>query len=283
MLEKLGYGMHGVNTPPASGGSPYLDGVIASACCDLDATITSSYPGTGQTLANLVAAPADGAAQAGYNFHLGESETATTDDPAFTGTAGNAAAYFAFDGGDNFRIKDFSAVPTLRKLQRTDNANKWWSAIAFRKGSTTSTSIWGSSWSGADLGLYLYAGASDAVLYQGNGVSTLDNVILTSLAPAAGTDYVFIVSADMTASSNNIRIWRNSRTKTSFSKSWTAVTADSDEAFRLFASSNNGNPAGRMPNNSRFYHFSCGNAFIDDAQAALIFDHLNARHGRTYA
>ena len=72
-----------------------LSDVVDSAVFDIDATQSASYGGTGTTWSNLVASPADGAAQSAYDFQLGDGADSSTY-PTFTGTVGDAAAYFMF-------------------------------------------------------------------------------------------------------------------------------------------------------------------------------------------
>jgi hypothetical protein len=73
--------------------------VAAGAVFELDAGNAASYPGSGQTLANVVASPADGALQTAYDFLLGTDGTVEADDAPFSGTPGglSSAEYFSFD------------------------------------------------------------------------------------------------------------------------------------------------------------------------------------------
>ena len=53
--------------------TPYLDGLLTGAVVDLDATMLASYNGSGyngsgQTWANMIAAPADGSAKTAGDF-----------------------------------------------------------------------------------------------------------------------------------------------------------------------------------------------------------------------
>ena len=76
-------------------GPASLQSVIASCCCDLDATVAESYNGLGQTWSNLVVSPADGTSQTDYDFYLGGTSGSDATDPIFTGTPGDSGAYFA--------------------------------------------------------------------------------------------------------------------------------------------------------------------------------------------
>lgn len=111
--------------------STYLDGVLASTVCDLDATIAASYGGSGTTWANLVTAPADGSAQTAYDFYLGNGSTGTTY-PAFNASSGSAAAYWSVDGGDYFSLKSGANTSFLNSLHKTTGGSDWWIAMALK-------------------------------------------------------------------------------------------------------------------------------------------------------
>lgn len=283
MLNKLGRGLSSGCRATNNAEAGYLDDVISSACCDLDATIADSFT-SGQTWANLIASPADSAAQADYDFHLGANNTATTDDPTFTGTAGNAAAYFSHDGGDYFTAKTFSAAPTLYNMHKSGTSGQqWWVAIAGRFIGTNNKSWWGSSWLSGDIGFYWYSRPLNHSLYRGQSGS-LDLAVSyggAELDFTSGDDVLLIVSADTTATTNNIRAWSNSTTPVIDSFNFGNNNETANNIFRIGAT-DSGSPTSFIANTSRVYHFSAGNEFLTDAKAADIFDHLETRHSRTY-
>src|SRR5262245_47416524 len=102
----------------------------SSTVFDLDATQAASYPGTGTSLLNLEATPADGEAQSAYNYQFGDGSTSSTY-PTFTGSAGSPAAYFAMDGGDYFRGTS-TFTQFLKDLHKNSDGASWWAAMAFR-------------------------------------------------------------------------------------------------------------------------------------------------------
>lgn len=80
----------------------------------LDAGDVASYPGAGQSWQDL--------SGNGYDFFLGATNGATTDDPTFNGAAGGLSAgeYWSFDGGDKFRYD--TANETWMNNLHKDNA-----------------------------------------------------------------------------------------------------------------------------------------------------------------
>lgn len=259
--------------------SNYLDGVLDSTVADLDATQSESYSGSGQTWSNLVTSPSDSSSQISNDFYLGADGNADSTDPTFTGSAGDAGAYFALDGGDWLAAKDLSSSTTLKSLGKTTTS--FWVAIAFQTPSSlvSSTGIWGGGFQNADEGFtanYTAAGAARLFQFYGSGTT------FTTLTPTIGTstDYLWIVSVDMSATTNNVRSWINTTTKEETSVTWTSNT-DNTVNFDVGAGGGSAH-LGKAANGTRIYSFALGNEFIDDADAALIFAHLEARHGRDY-
>ncbi len=277
-------GMGQFPLPGAGGGagSDYLDGVVASTCCDLDATISASYGGSGETWSNLVVSPADGAAQTDYDAWLGVDGGAGTDNPTFTGSAGSASAYFAMDGGDFFNFKSVTAPLTIYNMHRkTGGTNAWWIAAACYEGSDALNVWWGRGWNGGNHGMYFYRTTTDIVFYQ-DGTSPSLTSYATGVNLAGTTHRLGIVSIDMESTTNNVRWWFNNRTGTTVSKTWSNQNSNPTVNFYIGGSRDTAN-RGLMTNGSRYYSFAVGNEFLDDTKAGLIFDHLNDRHGRTYA
>lgn len=123
--------------------------VLANLQLHLDAGDAASYPGSGQTWFDLTANH--------YDFFLGSSDTPTTDDPTFHGSAGGKSGneYFSFDGGDCFRAAAAYAGSIIRTAGRRDQPftieTYWWHA------NTTS-----------DMNFFAngFAAGSNAIYYQ---------------------------------------------------------------------------------------------------------------------
>ncbi|HEY1021179.1 MAG TPA: hypothetical protein VGE06_02645, partial [Flavisolibacter sp.] len=159
MLLSLGRYMSPIKKSAAD---PSLKGVVASCVFDLDATKAASYPGTGQVWKNIVPAPADGAIQSAYDFTFGLTGGASTDDAAFTGSAGSASAYFSLDGGDLFRIPAMTAF--LKNLQKTTGSSDWWWGFAFQYASNgSSQTFFGTRTSASTVGISLQISAAHQV------------------------------------------------------------------------------------------------------------------------
>ena len=102
-------------TVAASGGGAIVtDGLVLH----LDPASYSS----GQVWANSVTGPADGAAQTAYDYHLGSTSSADSNDPT------HSSSYWAFDGDDYFTAA--AAATTFIKGMHKDGAvftiEAWW-------------------------------------------------------------------------------------------------------------------------------------------------------------
>lgn len=270
---KFGMGLNINNGSGAAGGqSPYLDGVLPSTCCDLDATIADSYT-SGQTWANLIASPADGAGQTDYDFYLGADGSVSTDDPTFTGTPGDSGAYFAYDGGDIHLLKGANP-PLFDTLHQSGST--FWMAAAVNIADANAVNRIFNTWDLTNGLSFFTTSNSIRVLLEQSGsfqqsaiVGTVNNT----------TDYLIIISWD--AGSDTLRYWINTTTA--------ATTALVDPAQADASPTVKGQISGRaeaatqpLSNGSKLYHFSAGNEYLDDTKAATIFTHLEARHGRDY-
>lgn len=256
--------------------SPYLDGVTDSVLCDLDATIAASYPGTGVTWANLIAAPADGSAQTAYDFYRGDGSTSTTY-PTFTGTAGDAAAYFAHDGGDYFRLKSGTNTPFLRDMHKTTGGSDFWIAAAFYTPAADSNidGIMNTQLNATNPGFRFVHSASETISLIQRGASNASNSGTAVLAGNAA--HLVIVSHSH--AQNKTRHWADSVTAEELDHSFNATTTDASSVTYLAAALGTTN---LMGNGGRFYSLAFGNAYLDNARAAAIIAHLEARHGRDY-
>lgn len=272
MLNKMLFPAYRVSRDVVS-----LEQVVPSTVFDLDATLAQSYPGSGLTWANLATAPADGSAQAAYDFSTGNGVTPTTY-PAFQGSAGSAAAYWSFDGGDYFKIKAGVNTAFLAGLQRTDTGD-WWMALTYRHADNTTNSTFFANKDSATnsvAGVSFYTTSGEVLfLRQGNNVVASSAATLPTQINA--TDYVIIASCSK--ANNNVRLWRNTATAANYAWTFGAYTANVATLATIGAT-----PVAASPllNNARLYSFAMGNQYLDNPQAAAIIAALEARHGRNY-
>jgi len=256
---------------PSGDGS--LSDVVASTVFDLDATQSASYGGSGQTWANLATAPADSSAQTDYDVFLGNTSSPSSDDPTFTGSAGSAAAYWLLDGGDSFR-KQTANTTFLKNLHKTTGGQDFWALMACQIPAASGQAFWGNHTS-TTAGIHSETTATKIRLIQRG---TSDVLVTSATSYVASTNSIFIVSHSH--STNQTRIWVNSRTADVLAHTFNTTTTDPSRDLQIC---DIGNGAASMNNLSRVYTFAMGNEYLDNTNAGLLFDALNTRHSRTYA
>ena len=253
----------------------YLEAILSSTIIDVDATISDSYSGSGSTLSNLTVSPADSSVQADGNFSI----TGAT----FTGTADDPAAYFALDGtGDYFDCVN-AAHDTLANMHRTDVSAPATVAFAIR----TPTAITGSNYfmggtyrASADQGIRCRFDGTQYTLQQ-TGTTTGSSQPNFSASPATATDLLIILTLDLNAGTPIFDYALNSRTKTNVVTGVQATSAVGTHAFRIGALASDG--VAPLEAGARLYGFYAFNKVLDNTEIGTLVDHLNDRHGRTYA
>lgn len=243
----------------------------ASAVFDLDATQIGSYPGSGQVWNNLIATPADGSAQSAYNFNLGATASASTDDPTFVGTAGAPSAYFGLDGGDYFELSTGNTTFT-KSLHKTTDFRPFTMIVCFRAADgVTSRVIMGNTAKSASTahGIRLNIDSGENTrLFQGDG--TVAKASPNGYNVPVGAD-VFLAAAFDGAVS---RSWGNSAVASEAAYTYNADSTDAPNPFNI---------GYFLPSGTRIYAASLFNASLSNADVAKVISVYNTRHGRTYA
>lgn len=238
----------------------------------IDAAIPASYPGTGQTWANVRKHPADGLAQTAYDFWLGRDTNANTDDPTFS------VNKFISDGGDFSELKTNTAF--VNNLFRTNQTNSWWVAAAFKLGSVSATqTIYGNTNGSTTPGWRIEVNATPVMRFiRADGTQNL-TTNLHSMTGKAGTPLLHIFSWN-----NATRAYKSALNSRTFTLTGTAVTATQTAANNgklNFGSANHG--TAKVSNGSELYGFAMGIGPLTNTDLAGIVKYYNALHGRAYA
>jgi hypothetical protein len=164
-------------------------GLTAGLHICLDAGAAASYPGTGQTWADL--------SGNGTDFFLGADGSVTATDPTFNGTAGglSSAEYFSFDGGDYFR-KASGNTTEINDLHKNNAAGTIISIIRTPASLGTNVGLWGTNATGLNVGIQHFINGGPvrfAVLSGG-----VDRDKSTGASLSVNTDYMLAVSWDET-------------------------------------------------------------------------------------
>ena len=187
------------------------------------------------------------------------------------------------DGGDFFTFKAIVSGSALADSHRTDVSGTW-VAIAFKTPSieTSTHRIWGNT-AGSIKGVGAFIDNTGGNIQATQGGDTGLASFPQGSALADTTETLIIISWDGTSTSNNTKMWINSATvditsSVTFNTSTTTTTTN----YHIGAIDNGSGPIQPLQDETRMYHFSAGNEFLDDTKAGLIFDHLEARHNRDY-
>lgn len=244
----------------------------------LEATHSSSYGGAGQSLTSLITSPADGTAQAANIMSLGATTSVSTDDPAFSGTAGNPAACFTLDGGDMFAQANATLTSSsiLNNAHRSDVAGSFvaWAGV-IPADDTAVHGLCGNASSGSQQGFELLVNTSGVLQLVQRGATS---ITVSMLGVPRRVPVLILVAWNGTATTNNVRCWINTTTKAQFSATFGIATSATNRSMSICGS----NAVKPVAAGTQFRSFLYGNSFIDDAQARQIFSLLQSRHGVNY-
>jgi hypothetical protein len=264
----------GRNTSPLS----QIAGI--GAVIDLDATLTASYPGTGQTWSNIIASPADGAGQTDYDMVRGSSSSASTDDPAFNGTANDPAAYWSFDGGDYLSLASGTNTSFLNGLHKTTGGSPVTIIIAFKAPSSYNATgaffATGTASSAEGLEMRITSGAANQMIQR--AAST--NGISTPFTATPSTAAVHLMAMAFDYGTTSLKTALDARSFTSKTLTLHTTSASASNALKIGAS---GSAGDLLPNTTQIFGFYTFNKMLSDSELSGVIDVLNSRHNRTYA
>lgn len=254
----------------------------------LDATDALSYPGTGQTFANLIENPADGSSKTAWDFYLGDTGSATSTDPSFlthgggAGTAGDNWSFFQVDGGDRFNIKantDF--IKKIHKTSETDLEFSVYMAFYWPTGITTGIRyLFGNNRTSAGSlqGFYLAYDPADQrfELRHYNAVGSSDTnigsgIVLSGQTWMAPGQYHFLNFSLRKTSETafDYKLSLNSDAAITGSGTWSAATNDPGAPFGICGIDG----SGAWPSGARLLSFAMTNKFATDTEIAAIREH----------
>lgn len=250
-----------------------LGSVVSSCVFDLDATLTDSYGGSGQTWANVEPTPADGAAQTDYDFYLGADSSSSTDDPTFTGSG--SSAYFALDGGDFFSLKSGANTTFLKNLHKTTGGADWTLMVAmYASNVTTSSGMYATGSTLTTNNMVRGSITSSSKLFAVQRGTA--NVTTTGGTSVPGsTPFVWAMGHTHATNATKLAVGATIETPT---QTYNTSTTDPTMAFRLMWTPSS-TPA---VSGTRVYAAAMFNAYLSDSEIASVISEWNTRHGRTY-
>ena len=254
-----------------------LNKIVSGCELDIDATVYDSYTGVGENVLNIEPNPASGSAQSAHDMYLGASATTDGDEPTFNGIAGDAAAYFSFDGGDQLLAQ--SAMNNfLGSLHKTTGGSDFTFLFTLYYISATQALINTKNTNGINQGVDLYSLSHTNKLYmsQGNG-STNPAAVSTNTFNASAWNFAAVAHKHGT---NETTFWLNDATGETVSHAFGTTTTDASGAGLSFGAYANG--TFNLANGSRMKSLACFNKVLTDEEMDLVKAQYMVRHNQSY-
>ena len=245
---------------------------------DLDATLSASYS-SGQVWSNIVTTPVDGSAQSAYDFNLGASNAPAGDDPTFTGTPNDPAAYFALDGGDWFTLA--GAIPTFfNQIHQGSLPHTLILAmsVAVNGGSRVGLFSTTNTGSAANVGISYDTGFS-ALFCDQRVLATNVGISPGGISPGGTTDRLMIISYN--PATNLLTRWFNTATGSAVGYTYTSTASAQVGPVPAIAARSGGSQF--LPSGTRVYSCAMLNLACTNTNAGQIVKFYNKRHNRVYA
>lgn len=180
----------------------------------------------------------------GYDFFRGASNSATTDDPTFNGTAGQRSSgeYWSFDGGDFFTY-DSTNETWMQNLHK-DNALftilTWW-----YRASSDSSSIIGTNGGAANIGtgFHLIHSSGSVFVRCVNATAAALDLQLTGVTVPATTWAMMALSINEAAGAAGSTWFCNGASETFNATYSSPASGNASQTLQIGARGNNNNPA----------------------------------------
>jgi len=246
--------------------------VTRGAVFYLDAGVSASYSGSGTTWANLITSPADSSAQTDNDFKTGDGSTSSTY-PTFNGPVGSHAAYWSFDGGDNFRLKSGTNTTFMNSLSKNGATFTAWAVVRFASiGGDVNYRVM-TNGSGASTWMALHGASGNGKLQQqfDDGMGAAGSAVTDNVMYAGITYFVCVSFTDNVATSFFFR--NGSVQQVSASDTFTLNPAGSGNPSNAFSIGSKGDNGEYLASGSRLY--ACGMANVAWTNAEVL-QHYNA-------
>lgn len=244
---------------------------LPAAVFELDAGLSASYA-SGQTWANIVAAPADGSGITAYDFLRGNTSGAEATDPTFNGVAGtnSAAEFWSFDGGDYFTLTG-STTAFLSSIHKAAATFTWY-AFAQTGSSSCAGGFCGTT-NTTDTGFHIEgtggSGVNLTFAVYNAGVSVISKSASSFMA--TGTKYMLALSYNEAAASGFF--YKNNgsgRTVSAFTGAYSSPSSSAaSHKIQVGARSDNASP---FPADTQLWRTGMFNRPLTAAQLDRIYN-----------
>lgn len=244
----------------SGGGGSYPTGSVVYLC----ASDASSYSGSGETWANLIPSPADGASQTDYNFSFGDTTSTEGDEATFTGTAGVPGAYMDITNGDEYFNLTAATNPEWYKtMHKTTGGQGWMGFVVYLNGLASAQILFEDR--GTDGVQFFVDTSGHIVMNVRQNTGANESITSTGTISASTPTFVF-ASWDVDGGSNNVRININSATEEYLTLTDPA-DGDQDNTTNDAGLGANESGSAGIDSGGRIYAYIGGNTFADDTVA----------------
>lgn len=262
-------------TGGGGGGSSTLADISGlSVAAELDGSLAAP---SGQTWANQITSPDDGASQTDHDFFLGGTDSASTDDPTFNATSER----FEYDGGDYLSYADTGSNGMFNTLHQSED---FWMAFCFKipTGFSNQVRLFENNTDSPVSGfrVALNSGSFGLRLFFGVNGSYYGGKIADYTDFSEDTDLLLVITFD--GSSGDMKYAINSSSFTTDS-SFVSLPSNSDDASNKVFLGTTNSGYNFFEDGSEFWHFSAGPQYIGNTELASIKSALETRHGVTYS
>lgn len=217
--------------------------------------------GANPDMNNIVPSPADGSATAAY--HLPDVSA-----PPFN-NFGSGAPFWNPNANDYWQIA--ANTQFLKDLHKTTGGADFWIILVINSdgafGNLCMYSTCPATGAGSD-GILAVSTANENLIVRQNGTSAAVSDTVLGTGTFVADD--FIVGISYSHSNNNYRIWLNSSTSASTSRTFATSVLDATGLFTVNAESD----GGLSTNDINYYMFIVGNTYLADADMANIITYI---------
>lgn len=253
-----------------------LDYIVPNVEFHCEVTVAASYPGSGNVIDNLVAAPQSGAAQADYDLTKAGAGNFT-----FVGSAGDPGAYINITGDASCRFGVAANTTWLKNLGKTTGGQDFCLIWAGKFQQNDANQIFlGTQNAASEIGIGLTSASTENLSLRQQGDSAATNTNLPNGTLVDATDYLIGASHGHTANTTGqSRLWLNTDTATQANHVMNTTTTD---PVRLFAACAGGNSGSAMPADTRFKTVAGISGYMDNTTWAKITAYFEYLHAINY-
>jgi len=269
--------------PPSLIKANFYDNIVSAGLTSglenvVDIGASTSYGGSGQTITNISGSATD-------DWWFGVDGTATTDDPTFTGTAGNllSTTYLSYDGGDyNHQKTQPAYVDNFHKNNADLTIWVWMQLVA-----STQDDFCGNAKNTNSIGISILQNGTDKIQFQvntGGGAGTAALSVTSSDSFTTGSPALFILSLDEATGAGGSFMYDTGAylqvaSADTFDGTYTSPSASAATAALDIGGVEASTGGNKLSNGARVYGWGMSSVSWTKAQCDSFYDLSKSRFG----